>query len=703
MAGRLRGTLRESDTAARLGGDEFGVLLPEPGERASVLLVARRILDALAPPCVIHGLPHRVGASIGVALYPQHGTDADTLLHRADTAMYTAKQTRGTVVIAALAPPHDAPAPAGAARRPPSPMEMVTGAPGPGAGVAARDLNERLLVAGLREQALAEQLRRQLAFTTAITANIGEGVCALDPEGRITFVNPEAARLLGWPAADLPGQRLHDLVQHGCGDDCPLADALRTGMSVRIDDDRFARRDGTRLPVAYSVSPIVADGLGVGAVVAFRDITRAKRADERQRFLAEAGAALAESLDSATTLAKVAQLAVPGLADWCFVDVLEDGHVERLAVAHAEPARAPLAGEVRRFPARPEGHPRHAPSLALAGGQVVFMPTLAEDDVRAMAQDDAHLRALLAIGPRSLIAVPLVAHGRPLGVLTFIATPESGRHFDMDDLALAEELARRCALALANAHLYRREQEAVHLREQFLTIAAHELRTPITTVRGYADLLRRQLDRPVPDRARVDRYLDQCDDGVRRMDLLIGNLLDVARSQQGQLVLQRAPCDLAALAREVLARATASPEHTSAHTATLDAPGVLIGKWDRDRLDQVLTNLVSNALKYSPAGGAVRLAIQDDAQGHAVITVTDQGIGIPPTAQRTLFQPFARGAAATGTIGGTGLGLYIVRQIVVGHGGAITLASAPGVSTTIMVTLPLAPPDPATPPVTVAR
>jgi len=680
------------------------VLLPGD-DAAAAATAARRILDALAPPCVIHGLPQRVGASIGMALYPAHGADADTLLRRADAAMYTAKRTRGTVVLAALAPPHDATA-VGGQRHADAPVDAAPASPDRAewAGVSARDLNERLLVAGLREQALAEQLRRQLAFTTAITDNLGEGVCALDREGRITFVNPDAARLLAWPAIGLLGRQLHDLVQHGCGDDCPLADALRTGTRVRIDDDRFARQDGTRLPVAYSVSPIVADGLRVGTVIAFRDITRAKRADEQQRFLAEAGTVLAESLDYATTLAQVVELAVPGLADWCFVDVLaEDGRVGRLAVAHADPTRAALANEVRRFPARPEGHPRHAPSQALTSGQVVFLPSIAEGDLRAMAQDDAHLRALLAVRPRALIAVPLIAHGRPLGVLTFLATPESGRHFDAEDLALAEELARRCALALANAHLYRREQEAVRLREQFLTIAAHELRTPITAIGGYADLLRRQLARPVPDRARVDRYLDQCDDGVRRMTLLIGDLLDIARSQQGQLALQRAPCDLTAIAREVLARATASPEHTAAHTVTLDDPGTIIGQWDRDRLDQVLTNLVANALKYSPAGGAVELAIRDDAQGHAVVTVSDQGVGISPTARRALFQPFARGDAASGTIGGTGLGLYIVRQIVAGHGGTVALASAPGVGTTATVMLPLASPEAAAGTTTVDR
>lgn len=562
-----------------------------------------------------------------------------------------------------------------------------------------RAINEQLLLAGLREQQLAEQLRHQLAFTDAITANLGEGLCVLDQEGRVSMANPVAAGLLGWTEAELRGRNLADVVQHWRDAARPLVEAIRAGLTNRNDDDLFARRDGTRLPVAYTVAPIVVDGRPSGMVVTFRDITSARRAAERQRFLGGTGATLAESLDYEATVAEVARLAIPYLADWCFADVLaEDGHAERLALAHADPTASALAAALRRFTASPAKHPQDPTSRALGAGRVVFRPTIAEAQLRAMAQDDAHLRVLLAVGPCSLLAVPLITQGRTLGVLTFLTTTASGRHFAADDVALAEELARRCALALANTRLYRQEQEAVRLREQFLTIAAHELRTPTSAIQGYLEMLRRQFERPDQDRARLGRYLDQCDEGVRRIGLLIHNLLDVARSQQGQLALQFAPFDLTALAREVLARFTPTAAQTPGQTLTLDAPGALAGYGDRDRLDQVLTNLVANALKYSPEGGAARLGVRRDATGWAVITMSDEGRGIPLAAQRTLFQPFARGVAAAGRIGGTGLGLYIVRQIVEGHGGRIALESAPGVGTTVTISLPPAPPEFAPPP-----
>jgi len=168
-------------------------------------------------------------------------------------------------------------------------------------------------------------------------------------------------------------------------------------------------------------------------------------------------------------------------------------------------------------------------------------------------------------------------------------------------------------------------------------------------------------------------------------------LLDASRIQQGRLDLQLARCDLAALAREVFSAFKTAPERTADHTLILDADEVVVGRWDRGRLDQVLTNLLSNALKYSPEGGEVRLYVGKSGE-QARVTVSDQGIGIPPEEQRTLFQPFSRGGAAHGRISGTGLGLYIVRQIVEGHGGTVTITSARQRGSTFTITLPLGDP-----------
>ncbi len=256
-------------------------------------------------------------------------------------------------------------------------------------------------------------------------------------------------------------------------------------------------------------------------------------------------------------------------------------------------------------------------------------------------------------------------------------------------------LAGQCAQALERARLYAAEQaaraaaeEAVRQREQFVSIASHELRTPLTSLVGFMQLLQRQLAGPARDYERFKRYVEQCRQQVDRLRTLVDDLLVASRSQQGRLDLRLDAFDLAALAAEIRERFEHAPERTARHTLALEAPAPVGGTWDCDRLDQVLTNLVSNALKYSPAGGRVLVRVTrcgDEAE----VAVSDEGLGIPPEEQPSLFQPFVRASTTNEQIGGTGLGLYIVRQIVEAHGGAITLHSAAGRGTTVTIRLPL--------------
>ena len=302
VAARLRGTLRASDTLARLHGDEFAALLPGDDATAAEE-VARKLLRALDQPFILQGETPQVAVSIGIAVYPAHGPDADTLLRGADAAMYSAKRARGGYAVVGL----------DGARRHPHPADVAPGnativasgavasgvppAGGTSAAPAREELqavNERLLLAGLREQELADQLRRQLAFTNAIVGNLGEGVCALDGACRVTLVNPAAERLLGWTEAEILGRGWDEVVHSVRGTDCPPLEAVSAGATFRADDDRFVRRDGGSFAVAYTAAPIIADEVVVGAVVVFRDITARQRDEaERAALLARVEAALA--------------------------------------------------------------------------------------------------------------------------------------------------------------------------------------------------------------------------------------------------------------------------------------------------------------------------------------------------------------------------------------------------------------------------
>lgn len=256
---------------------------------------------------------------------------------------------------------------------------------------------------------------------------------------------------------------------------------------------------------------------------------------------------------------------------------------------------------------------------------------------------------------------------------------------------------RRSVVAQQHERRMRAESErTAHARQEFLLTASHELKTPITSVKMAAQLLDRALVQHDPafriDHETILRWRDQLMLGIGRLEDLVTELLDAARIQQGRLELHPAHVDLAEMARAVVERFEFSSERTARHQLILEAPESVDGNWDPSGIDQVLTNLVSNALKYSPDGGAVTVRVEQDKDGDdARLTVTDAGIGISPELQTELFKPFARGRTLQHGISGTGLGLYITKQVVELHGGTVALQSIPGIGTTITVTLPRSP------------
>ncbi|HEY8490670.1 MAG TPA: ATP-binding protein, partial [Dehalococcoidia bacterium] len=424
-----------------------------------------------------------------------------------------------------------------------------------------------------------------------------------------------------------------------------------------------------------------------------RDITELKRVEDRQRFLAEVGTALVGSLESGEVLATLARLAVPRIADGSVMYVVEeDGRIRRAAVVFQDAAKERAAASVFQSAAVTDDEV-HPVARVIRSGTTLLVEQTTEAWGNASFRDPALRRLGEALGVRSLIIAPLSARGRTLGAVSFVQA-ESGRRYGPADLALVEDLARRAALAVDNARLYQEAQQAVRAREEFLSIASHELRTPLTTVKGYVQLLGRQVRQPEPDPARMGALTEQLELQVARLERLVADLLDASRIQQGRLELRPEPLDLRHLASEVLARFDHAPERTGAHRLVLDAPEPVSGSWDPARLDQVLSNLLSNALKYSPQGGPIRLSVRARG-GWAEVAVADQGLGIPPEEQPNLFRPFARGATARRAVGGEGLGLYITQQIVQRHGGSIALTSEPGRGTTVTVRLPLTPPGPA--------
>jgi signal transduction histidine kinase len=409
----------------------------------------------------------------------------------------------------------------------------------------------------------------------------------------------------------------------------------------------------------------------------------------RSTFLAEVSRILTTSFNHERTLYEVAHLSVPFLADWCIIDVVQDDNqLQRTEAADNNIRR--LAGD-KHTPSSPATPALVAtpPLLArvLETGRSEFYPELPAALLEGLASSAEHLRLLHTVQPQSAIIVPLIAQQRNLGTITCFAFT-NGHHYQLGDLTLAEDLAHRVALAIDNARLYFEVQEAVRIRDQFFSIASHELKTPLTSLMGYSRLLQSlaQRDNLTEREQRGIRIITEQTD---RLSRLINALLDISRIRMGRLSIEQTAVDIAALTQRVVEEVQVMLEQ---HTLTLELPAQpLIVDGDMLRLEQVLQNLIQNAIKYSPEGGSieVRLEQQDD---HASIAVSDHGIGIAPEALSEMFQPFYRAPnAATQQIVGMGIGLYVVKEIVTLHGGEVDVESQEGAGSTFTVRLPLAP------------
>jgi signal transduction histidine kinase len=592
-------------------------------------------------------------------------------------------------------------------------------------------------------------------------------------------------------------------------------------------------------------------------------------AERNQRFLIEASEVLTSSLDYATTLESVAQLAVPFLADLCVIDILYGRTIAPIAVAHIDPDAAELVRDMRRrFPlaidsAAPVGQ-------VIRSGEAILFETVPDELQRDISQADEQYQILQRLQYRSAMVVPLTARGATIGSIMLVLVTR-GRRYDERDLALAREFARRAASAVDNARLYASEQQAreeaeqvaarmgrlldiasafsraltpaevteiviqqaldaldglagtimlldaagavlemvsavnyppvveerwhripmnvrvqgteavltgrpvwlrsreeavarypvlsgtpttefdafaaiplivddvpigvmglsfatprefssedqtftvllaqlgaqalararlydaeraaraeaeaaARAREEFLSIAAHELRTPLTTIKGFVQMLARQAREPGFGVEPARTFIASLETQVGRLETLVSDLLDVSRIGQGRLALRPTRCDLVEIAMAVLAQFENAPERQERHRLRLVAPGPVVGIWDDGRIEQVLVNLVSNALKYSE-GGDVVVGVTREGDA-AVVTVRDEGIGIAPQDQARLFEPFVRSERTVRSVRGTGLGLFISRRIVEAHGGGISVDSRPGEGSTFTVRLP---------------
>jgi PAS domain S-box-containing protein len=545
-----------------------------------------------------------------------------------------------------------------------------------------------------KSQARLQLAQRQLA-TIFETSPVGIGL--LDKQQRFIAINEALAQIngltreqhLGYSIPELFGQSDPKLVE-------VFHEIYTTGnpfISPSFAVNVPGRWD--RTPGYYNVYylPTTNSHREVEEVLVYVvDVTERVRLEQGQRFLSEASAVLASSLDYQTTLERVAQLAVPELADWCTVHMIEeDGSIEQIAVAHNDPVKLQWAQEIRhKYPLNPN-EPRGA-ALTLRTGQSDILPNIPDELLVQAARDPEHLEILRQVGFRSVMSVSLRTQERILGVISFVSA-ESGRQYDSTDLELAEELARRASLAIDNAQLYRvaqlaraKAESANRVKDEFLAVLSHELRSPLNPILGWTKMLRSHR----LDATRTEQALETIERNAKLQAQLIEDLLDVSRILQGKMTLNVAPVNLAATieAAKETVRLAAEAKNIHIQTALNPISGSVSG--DKNRLQQVFWNLLSNAVKFTPSGGRVEVRLEQ-LDTYAQIQVKDTGIGISPEFLPHVFEYFRQAnSTTTRQFGGLGLGLAIVRQITELHGGTVWANSAgENLGATFTVRLPL--------------
>lgn len=556
-----------------------------------------------------------------------------------------------------------------------------------------------------------------------VTESVPVQVWTSRPDGQLDHVNRQVTEYFGKTREEILGEGWLGVIHPA--DVATVVDrwtaSLASGTPYEVEF-RLRRADGEYRWHLGRAQPMRDQG---GAVVRWfgtnTDIDDQRRTGQAQRFMIEASSLLAASLDYETTLTSVARLAVPHIADWCAVDLIEDGALRSVTVAHADPSKVALAREInRRYPVDPRA--TTGPPNVARTGKPELVPVIEDWMLVAGARDAEHLRISRELGITSWMCVPLRARDRTIGVITLVAA-EPGRHFDADDLHVAEELARRCAMAIDNANLLRQAQQAeaemrqrgedlerrvlertadvkrakerieeAHARlkevdtmkDDFLGALSYQLASPINAVIGYTDLLLEGAGGPLRDEQR--RYVRRITASSRVLLALVHDLLDMSRMSSGKFELDREGLDPAALARQVLDFLEPLTEMQGLRVVSRIADGLPELAADPQRLEQVLANMLHNALQLTAAGGLLRLAVEP-VGGRVRFEVHHTGVSLSADDLGRIFRRFTH-------LGGAWLGLSVARRVVEAHGGEMGVEPNPGGGNTFWFTIPAAPAGP---------
>jgi PAS domain S-box-containing protein len=512
-----------------------------------------------------------------------------------------------------------------------------------------------------------------------------DAVICMDAFQRISFFNKGAEVIFGWTREEIVGQRIETLIpeRYRAKHATQVAEFGRSKVKARRMGERReiagVRKSGEEFPAEAAISQ-VHQGDDVIYAVLLRDVTVRKRFEQRQQFLAEAGEKLASSFGSSETLTQVARLAVPVIADGCILENRVGNGFLAGAAAHMDPGCEEILDEIGLAGVRipPKDHPL---TEILNKPSPVLLQSNAASRLLEASINPAYLKAMKAMNPHSALFLPLVAREQLIGALTLFRTKGS---FDGDDLGFAEDLARLAALALDNARLHDTVRAGLRARDEMLGVVSHDLRNPVAAVKMLSRTLLRASENGGMQARESIELISQA---AEQMDALIRDLLDVNRLDAGKLVISPMPVDPSVLltdSLQILRPLVVEKGISLDLQIETDLPKVMA---DRERIQQTLSNLVGNAIKFSPMGSKIAV-IARKVGGGVIISVLDNGRGIAAEQLPRVFDRYWQSSRTDRQ--GAGLGLAIAKGIVEAHGGRIWIDSRPDEGTTASFTLLLA-------------
>jgi PAS domain S-box-containing protein len=518
----------------------------------------------------------------------------------------------------------------------------------------------------------------------ALTGSAPIGMAILDKDLRFVKINQALATINGRTIEHHLGKKVDEALPNLPSFVLDIMQrVLETGESA-LNVDITGRRHSNPYIAAYALAnyyPLCNDSgelIGLGLTVL--DITDRWRIQEGQEIQALTGDILNTSLELDTNLQKLVRAYVPRLADGCYTlisaqETLSPGasaeYPYLLALAHADPVKEQIIYKaLNKYPPHPSG------GIGLAQvintGEPVFLPVVTDEMYRKGARDEEHYQVLTSLNISSYLAIPLKTREHAFGALV-MTRDKAGYPFEDWHYELAKELGRRISLIIDNIRLYRQAQQAIKIRDDFLSVAAHELKTPITSLRGFAQILLQRFDKDgTVDLPRMVKSLNIINRQADRLSRLVYQLLDISQIEERRLVLDSRPTDLVNLLQDITGSLQSStPRHTIMLDLQVEPP--LIETLDPIRLEQVVFNLLDNAIRFTPDNTEIRVELgtlpgEDDEK--IVLTVADQGGGIAPQHRPYIFDRFYQ-VQDNERQSGLGLGLHVSKQIIEQHNGVI--------------------------------